>query len=103
MRLTEKSDIIEVVQWFRVGDHPAVRPKYRKSSLVGDAVCSKCNGQLLDHGNLNTGFYWQTVCPGDWIAWKRASKIPIYFRLHSDDLKENYAELKGEIFNKVSG
>lgn len=62
MKYRKKPVIVEAVQWFKTGDHPAVEG-YR--AIAPSAVCSRCHHQSRAHGVIAVLHY--VVCPGDWI------------------------------------
>ena len=60
----KRPNVIEAVQWFKVGDHPNVRqfdPAFRES------LCDKCKTIKYAHGLVETLKGSHIVCPGDWI------------------------------------
>ena len=63
----KKPVVIEAVQWFEVGDHPAVHG--RPPEMM--AFCGKCERRSYEHGEITTleskQGHTHEVCPGDWI------------------------------------
>lgn len=57
---------VEAVQWFKMGDHPAVEK--RAQSYIGDSKCKECHKPLNDHGVVCTFDIDRRVCPGDWVV-----------------------------------
>lgn len=94
MILIEKFEIVEAMQWHKLGDHPAVRQESVNNKQI---ECSDCGRLLTEHGDLNTGFFWQRLCPGDWVAKKAGAAT--YFRLTTVQINEHYIEL-GECLKK---
>lgn len=60
MKFRKKPLVIEAKQWFKHGDHPAV-----KKVMVGDGVSDKWTES--DSGWVNTLEGGHMVTPGDWI------------------------------------
>lgn len=56
--------VVEAVQWFKEGDHPAVQQADPRSSFV---CCDHCGHPYTDHGWIRTPQGGHIVCPGDWI------------------------------------
>jgi hypothetical protein len=59
----KKPVVIEAVQWFKTGDHPAVI----EWSFVNTQSCVQCGKQINSHGSCETLEGNHIVCPGDWI------------------------------------
>jgi hypothetical protein len=56
MKYRKKPVVIDAVQWFKFGDHPAVK---QPTKFTGDVV--------KDGGIIPTLEGWHAVSPGDWI------------------------------------
>lgn len=54
MRVRKKPVVVEAVEWFKMGDHPAV--VYSGKDDAGN-----------EHYNIKTLKGWMCVQPGDWI------------------------------------
>ena len=52
--------MVDAVQWFKHGDHPAVRPRM-------DLDDHNATLPSLTHGYIDTLEGGHIVCPGDWI------------------------------------
>lgn len=64
-RYRKRPVVVEAVQWFKEGDHPAV-----KMVCVHDWLNPKkeCCGRLWgEHGEIATLEGTLEVCPGDWV------------------------------------
>lgn len=57
---------IEAVQWYKKGDHPAVR-YYRTPEINGQSKCPHCGVTMHKHGWIDKADAGHTVCPQDWI------------------------------------
>src|SRR5258707_435562 len=55
---------VEASQWFKDGDHPAVKPIYG----AGDRIDESCGHPSHEHGLLKTADGTLGVCPGHWIV-----------------------------------
>lgn len=55
--------MIEAVQWFKEGDHPAVT-MFRARNLH---ACEHCKKEMYEHGKCPTLEGHHLVCPGDWV------------------------------------
>jgi len=86
MKFRKKPVVIEVVQWFKNGDHPKDECKtlmsqdrrpflsegkvvrcFRRPDVEGLSECKHC-GNIMDiHGWIDTFEGGHIVCPGDWI------------------------------------
>jgi len=62
----KKPVVVEVTQWFKHGDHPAVR-YFRRPDVDGESLCSKCGIRFHDHGWIDTLEGGHIVCPADQI------------------------------------
>ena len=60
MKYRKKPEIVDAVQWFKMGDHEAVQ----QSNLNSD-MCFFCKLPLKDHGYFLNGREY--ICPGDWV------------------------------------
>ena len=86
MKYRKKPVIVEAIQWFKNGDHPAdgvecftdgeytgellegkVVRYFRHPSVAGAKICYKCGKTMHEHGWIDTLEGGHTVCPGDWI------------------------------------
>lgn len=56
-KFRKKPVVIEATQWFKMGDHPAVKPALAPSGQVIPTV----------GGFIETLEGWLSVTPGDWI------------------------------------
>lgn len=65
MKYRKKPVVIEAVQWFKMGDHPAV--KQYASMTTPRKFCSQCHHSWQEHGDVDTLEGLHIVCPGDWI------------------------------------
>lgn len=67
----KKPVVVEATQWFKDGDHPAIRaPKAGEIPGHWDGLCSQCGQYMSEHGWLSTlesGGGTQVACPGDYI------------------------------------
>lgn len=63
----KKEDVVEAVQWFREGDHPAVSARVTRNA-IGLTACPVCSLELRTHGFLEDGGSSPMVCPGDWVV-----------------------------------
>ena len=63
-RAVKKPIEIEFHQWFKMGDHPKVRPY---DAISKDQECRKCGYELRFHGWLDTLEGGHIVCPADMI------------------------------------
>ena len=61
-----KKHTIEATQWFRLGDHPAVKPVPSNHPAWNTPEQAECCGWLETLGGGTDGA--QFVHPGDWIA-----------------------------------
>lgn len=59
----KKPVIVEAVQWFKHGDHPAVIPATHRL----EKHCQKCGKAGKSHGGIETLEGLMVACPGDWI------------------------------------
>ena len=66
MRYRKKPVIIEACQWFKNGDHYAVRD-FRPDQFDRQSKCSRCAFIWAHHGYVDTLEGGHRVCPGDWI------------------------------------
>lgn len=66
MKYQKKPVVIEAVQWFKHGDHPAVEEIADCEDQVGEK-CLKCGHFAEDHGSIETLEGAMVACPGDWI------------------------------------
>ncbi len=57
---------IKAQQWFKHGDHPAVR-HFCRPDIKGESICPNCDAQFHEHGWIDLPERDQTVCPGDLI------------------------------------
>ena len=65
MKYRKKPVVVEAVQWFKIGDHPAVAV-YDKGDVSGP--CSECGrDNKVGHGWIKTKEGGHIVCPADWI------------------------------------
>ena len=62
----KKPVVIEASQWFKMGDHPAVK-HYKDPEYPDILKCSICGKEYRDHGWIDTLEGGHIVCPGDWI------------------------------------
>lgn len=71
MKYRKKPVIVEAVQWFKDGDHPAVLSAdlHRRPSIpsADHMEGGTCTARYKDHGDIKTLEGWHLVCPGDWI------------------------------------
>ncbi len=76
----------EAVQWFKIGDHPAVEPIYGAGTMVDEA----CGHRSDEHGWLDFRKRRdpQAVCPGDWILTFEGTGQRA--RLHPHDFERLY-------------
>ena len=67
MKFRKKPVVIEATQWFKHGDHRAVR--YYKAAIASAfcKVCGTAMNEMQDHGWIETLEGGYRVCPGDWI------------------------------------
>lgn len=63
-KFRKKPVIIEAVQWFKAGDHPAVRDV---PSAMYDSLSSEVNYRPTDYGWIETLEGGHLVSPADWI------------------------------------
>lgn len=61
----KKPVIIEAVQWFKMGDHPAVTSM--NAPFAKHPWCGVCGKNRREHGVCPTLEGQHLVCPGDWI------------------------------------
>lgn len=66
MKYRKKPVIVEASQWWKVGQHPAVRA-YERPGMNPREDCKHCKSPLGDHGWIGTLEGGHRVCPGDWI------------------------------------
>lgn len=67
MKFRKKPVVIEATQWFKNGDHPAVRIDHHAIKELGDRSCNTCGKLIGDHGYVSTLEGGHLVCVGDWI------------------------------------
>lgn len=76
-RFRYKPEYIELVQWFKNGDHPkdgdpntegAIVRYYRNPNVSDEELCEYCGHLLEKHGWIDQGILGDDVCPGDWIS-----------------------------------
>lgn len=63
MKYRKKPVVVDAVQWWKHGDHPAVSPTGNERTRD----CGRCLSSL-PHGLINTLEGLLLVCPGDWIV-----------------------------------
>ncbi len=63
-KFRRKQAVVEAVQCWKHGDHPAVEPFPR----VSDGRCVFCGHLMTDHGRLIAPNTPMRVCPGEWIV-----------------------------------
>ena len=84
----KKPVVVDIVQWFKNGDHPddkthmihssrdsdqeffsegKVVRYYRRPECDGQKQCKKCSNIMHLHGWIDTLEGGHIVCPGDWI------------------------------------
>jgi len=64
LKCRKKSKVYDMVQWFKMGDHPDVI----QDPDAYNGLCKMCGNNLRDHGwikYLHQGGY---VCPGNYIV-----------------------------------
>lgn len=59
----KKSIVVDAVQWFKHGDHPAIN----QILGVGDRVCESCGAPSNAHGLCKTLEGTMAVCVGSWV------------------------------------
>ena len=59
--------VVEASQWFKIGDHPNVRPYPASFHSSSNATCEQCGASHDVHGWVNTLEQGHRVCPSDWI------------------------------------
>ena len=64
MRFRKKPVVVEATQWFKIDDHPQIRPW---PGDIGPLKCRHCNQFMECHGWTDTLEGGHIVCPGDWI------------------------------------
>ena len=73
MKYRKRPVVIEAVQWFKAGDHPAVNAldltawDAQHHDCCVAAQCDVCRTANAGHGWVNTLEAGHRVCPGDWI------------------------------------
>lgn len=69
MKFKKKPIIIEATQWFKNGNHTAVKPYVEGyiTVLTPNDLCDYCGKPLRSHGWIDTLEGGHIVCPGDWI------------------------------------
>ena len=80
---------VEMTQWFKMGDHPAVTPL----NFVYDNRsnrCKECNNIYDWHGWVDTTEGGHIVCPSDWIATDVAGN---YYPIKDHIQKATYEEV----------
>lgn len=63
MKFRKKPVIIEATQWWKMGDHPAVK-SYQD---LTEGKCESCGQEFRAHGLCLTLEGDLIVCPGDWV------------------------------------
>lgn len=75
MRYRRKDQIVEAVQWFRLGDSPdVVRKLHRPRVWEAFFPCKSCGHPLSAHGSF--GGRGDHVCPGDYLVTIGALTMP---------------------------
>jgi hypothetical protein len=76
-RFRYKPKYIELVQWFKNGDHPKDGDPNTEGEVVGycdnpdatdEGLCNYCYKPNKDHGLIDQGVIGTEVCPGDWVT-----------------------------------
>ncbi len=85
--MEKKAPVVEAIQWFKNGDHPADGTEvfesgkfkgepfegkavryYRTPDLDGQVKCEKCGTIMHLHGWIDVPEEGHTICPGDWVT-----------------------------------
>ncbi len=64
MKYRRRAEIVDAVQWWKVGDHPAV-----VCYGGGRWICRQCGRVNMDHGLVK--MVNEPICPGDWVVKAR--------------------------------
>jgi len=90
----KKPVIVDAVEWWSVGDHPAVS-QYTKDYAFYNPVCDHCAFRMDAHGavwTLESGSNnMHIVCPGDWIITGVKGE---HYPCKPDIFEETYEKVK---------
>jgi hypothetical protein len=75
-----KPIIVDAIQWFKLGDHPAVIPM--------PEIFYNYQNQTFSKGYFADGHYPEFVSPGDWVITNSTST----FIMSDKKFKETYEE-----------
>ena len=96
VRYKKKPITVKATQWFKLGDHEAVKSiegcSFYKATLILNTKCGYCGKQSLIHGIILTLEGLHIVCPSDWII--TGIKGEVY------PVKDEIFKLTYEIFNE---
>lgn len=81
----KKPVVVEAVQWWRMGDHPAVENDY------DGKMCPICH--CFGHGKIETLEGTRRVCPGDWIIM---GEVDEHYPCNPDVFEKTYEPVEVE-------
>ncbi len=105
----KKPLVVEAIQWFRNGDHPAdetrmiqyngeeflsegkIVRRFRRPDIPGEKICSKCHTLFDLHGFIETLEGGQIVCVGDYIIKGTAGE---YYPCKPDIFENIYEKIR---------
>jgi hypothetical protein len=90
MKKLVKNEVVEIVQWNRLGDHAQVKLMDVSKSKT-TPVDKKCGKLWSEHGVLHARDRIEIVCPGEYIV---THDNDTYEKVNEDQLKDKYEDIK---------